>query len=556
MDKIKIYSMHEKSGEPKNDMAYYRAETSRSIEDAEKYKAIETLKNLGLLIPVSERETYHGRAGDGRLFHIDPYFKNGGNDSGNWNVNSRPTLYTSDMATAQEFGDKRAQFDEKKSGEIHEIVTLDPDAVVLNSRFSRSGLADDDRQKFDAAMQQLMLPLLQATPIDFNNRNKIGEVKSALDFVAESQKSIVDRKDIGVIAGRSGLDEATAEGILGAINATQLIKYHPARIINALVGFEGREQKASLSIWGREDVPVNFEYVENWLRNINCVGVVQAITSGTVGRTIESISFFDLQRIQTKERADAFREAIGRKLGSLGMNRANEVGVEKYGPMSLLGLLDNPHVSPKKLVGAARGIGNYKEVFEADAGNWEGYTLQEHTETVLRNFDNNYADMVPVEMLKPIRLALIAHDIGKPIAARKGEKHRQHEYNAVYGKDFLMKAGVDSALADLLVAVAGRGSDLAFSYGKSKSSEDWQRLVAFARKTLGRFYVNESPTDEQAMGLIHVCRIINVCDGGAYTRGATTRIPRTNIFYRNARSFDDSFRPRVGLGGTDIIPKR
>ena len=57
----------------------YATEHSRSLEDREKYQALETLRELGVLIPLADIDTYHGRAGskDSReQWAVDPHFKN------------------------------------------------------------------------------------------------------------------------------------------------------------------------------------------------------------------------------------------------------------------------------------------------------------------------------------------------------------------------------------------------------------------------------------------------------------------------------------------------
>lgn len=89
-----------------------RTEYSRSMEDAEKYRAIETLKDLGLLVPLSDLETFHGRVRNKSAedeWGVDPAFTNGGDDSGNSNVNERPTLYTGEKALAKEFASERGR---------------------------------------------------------------------------------------------------------------------------------------------------------------------------------------------------------------------------------------------------------------------------------------------------------------------------------------------------------------------------------------------------------------------------------------------------------------
>ena len=100
----------------------------------------------------------------------------------------------------------------------------------------------------------------------------------------------------------------------------------------------------------------------------------------------------------------------------------------------------------------------YREIFEADAGNWEGYKLAEHTETVLRLFDDNYADKMPAATLPIMRMALLVHDVGKPVAVKNHEKEHQAAYNQVYAEDFMRKNGVDEKNQKLILAMIGEGS--------------------------------------------------------------------------------------------------
>jgi len=87
-----------------------RTEHSRSMEDAEKFRALHTLRELGVLIPLSELETYHGRVGETDKpdqWTVDPNFSNGGNNTGNLNLNQRPALYTANSDIAKEFAEHR-----------------------------------------------------------------------------------------------------------------------------------------------------------------------------------------------------------------------------------------------------------------------------------------------------------------------------------------------------------------------------------------------------------------------------------------------------------------
>ena len=104
-----------------------------------------------------------------------------------------------------------------------------------------------------------------------------------------------------------------------------------------------------------------------------------------------------------------------------------------------MNVLSDIHSTPKQLIEAAMRIEGYDEIYSADAGNWEKFKLAEHTETALRIFDENFVDRLPVELIAPMQLAILAHDLGKPKSFENGEKHKQKEYNAIQSKDFLKK---------------------------------------------------------------------------------------------------------------------
>ena len=180
--------------------------------------------------------------------------------------------------------------------------------------------------------------------------------------------------------------------------------------------------------------------------------------------------------------------------------------------------------------------------------------MAEHTETVLTNFDENFAESLPVELLAPMRLAILSHDVGKPIAAARGEKHKQMEYNVIQADDFLGKLGIDDKLKGLLLAVIGEGEELAFQIEVRGAGEPAKvAMRELATKTLKQFYGSESVTDEQITGFTEMCKMLQVCDGGAYTSMAITRPAiKGSGRYRNAPSFNNSFAQPVGFGKRTI----
>jgi hypothetical protein len=624
-----------------------RTEHSRSIEDAEKFRAIDTLKEVGLLVPVSELETYHGRvgtAGEIAKWAVDPSFANGSNDSGNNNVNSRPTLYTGEQEVAKDFAMERGRAmirpkynkvfedrvanytpeerqewldrenkshqdwydgidpahkngyeylldesgklkpktlddlrtwsesrrledetpeDEQKAlwksaaegmkAEVHEIVTADTDATVLDFSFDETKLDDEDRAKYQKALKVLALPITEGSPVSFDDRDKVQPFVAAVQQAKKTGYLL--SSDVTELAVAANVDERVALQLASAFNTRHIAQVRPSYLVSELIKCPTDIFAASLEIDGeKQDVPINLEYVQRFLREAHIVGVKQSISSATLNRDITSVSFFDLEKTITDKGLEAERKDTWQRLGGMAtaLSQINQGEAKPKQP--LLHMLSDVYAKPDKLVAAAKDVEGYDAIFKGDAGNWEGFTLAEHTETVLRNFDESFAENLPVELLAPMRLAILSHDVGKPIAAAQGEKHKQMEYNVTQANDFLSKLGVDDKLKDLLIAIIGEGEELAFQIEVRGAGEPAQAAMReLATKTLRNFYDSESITDEQITGFTEMCKMLQVCDGGAYTSMAITRpTVKGSGRYRNAPSFNNSFAQPVGFGKRTI----
>lgn len=617
-----------------------RTEYARSIEDAEKYRALDTLKELGLLVPVADIETFHGRVGSSEETHewaVDPSFANGSNDSGNSNVNKRATLYTSNEDVADEFAaerghevvisryhkffrdkvrsytleerqawvdrenrgeqawwdrisedmrkfhgsptvytldnidkqiyseadrletltpddEKEAVWENAKKGikkEMHEITTADKDATVLDINFDRTELTPEERQQYRQALKALVLPITTGSPVSFNDR---GAVQPFAETVTRHKMGYISTDKVPELATEADINEPVALQLASAYNTRLVAMSHPAYLVNRLLRNRADIITDKFEINGEpQEIPINLEYVQKYLREAHIVGAKQLVDSATVGRAITTVAFFDLEKTTTVKDLETERQATWQKLGNMATAFSKLVKPEVHQDSPLLRLLENPYAKPSKLVNAAKRVEGYETIFEGDAGNWEGYTLAEHTETVLRNFDENYADKLPVEMLAPMRLAILTHDIGKSVAVAHGEKHKQKEYNAVQATDFLAKLGVDDTLKDLLLAVIGDGQELAYQIevrGDGELAE--KEMRSLATRNLRQFLGSEKITQNQIDGFTEMCSILQVCDGGAYTSMAVTRKGGMNGHHRNAPYFNESFANPVGLGRRDI----
>ena len=302
-----------------------RTEHSRNIEDAEKYKAIETLKSVGFLIPVSELATYHGRvAKDGEEeWSIDPSFQNGGNDSGNGNVNSRVTLYTSGYDVAQRFASARqTQMEYRDSNsefiaQVHDIVSDDMDATVVDNSFRVDNLDDEAKKNYGAALRSLVLGVSTGVPSPFEERG----VRSAFidDFEQHNKTGFVSDEEIDSIAQRTGASRESIASIVGAVNTRIFMAQSPSHMINMMLRKSDMNPSLSVQI-NEQQVTATFstEYVESWLKNAHIIGIKQQIQSATLrGETIQSVSIFDLHKVKDRHSHDKWRRERQDRLGSL-----------------------------------------------------------------------------------------------------------------------------------------------------------------------------------------------------------------------------------------------
>lgn len=612
----------------------YRTEHSRNIEDAEKYQAIEKLKELGILTPVADLDVYHGRVAhvdEANSWSVDPSFSNGSNDSGNFNVNVRPTLYTSTPETAREFAmargrdivrpqamealsaqirtedpvayrkaelakdqerynlytaeqrkyykvpdeeismsewtdrevrnvahDRFADREARKiiwqevasqyTAKVHEIASSDADATIVNTDFAFSKLTADQTQEYFTAMSALMPKVSAGAPASFNERAAMASTYKELlegfnaKYEKEGLSARVTREEIDNMVADTGASSELVSRMAGVINARSYLLGGITRAANMYVQSNAEFVKDNKA---EGDAPLSLEFIGSFMRNAHIVGMSSEISSATLNKDINVISFFDLHKVDASERYDAKRSELADSMQPIAHALEGAFEVSTDTP-KILKLLENPYAKPQAIIAEAREVGEFAKEFDADAGNWEGYTLGEHTETVLRNFDENYADKLPVGLLAPIRLALVAHDIGKPASFRANKRYLQKGYNAKIAGEFFDEISLDDKAQDFLQALIGDGMALTHNVLVRNDAGSLEQLRAQGRGALGKL-TGAEVTDAMVDGYLEICEALFVCDGGAYTTMAVTRNPKLG-YYRNAGSFDASFKPATDPG--------
>lgn len=540
-----------------------RLEHSRSLADAERYQALQTLQELGLLVPFDNLETYHGRVstyeGDPTEWRVKPSYT----DSSRQNANVTQTLYTTELAQAGRFAEARRA--EETGGvplrrvfnggvirnyvvETHEIAAADPDAMMVDLiDFNEGDLSAADRERYYAALEALRIPLTEGSPLDFADREAMPAFRDVLNRL---QRSVVADSEVADIAQETGISLQTARQLIGSYNAYQMIARSPKMLalrmldhgmeVPTLAGLKVNDETVNL--------PMNMEYVARWMQLAHVVGIRHEVDSVTLGERIKVNSLIDLDNIGTVPQLAARRQMFQRYLGGLARVFGEQTEPDVAGHTLWQLLYHNPYAKPEALIAAAMEVDGFADVFKGPTGTHEQFTLGEHTETVLRLFDESIADHVPVPLLVPARLAMIVHDIGKPEAVAHGSRSEQKTFNRVWAQDFLTKLGAPDHIQLVVLAMIGDGSELAFKIDIRREGErPLADLRELGRTTLREAYGLAEVPDEYVDGFVELCRVLQMCDGGAYTSMAVTRKDEGGR-YRNYPSFNGSFAPPRDLG--------
>ncbi len=438
----------------------------------------------------------------------------------------------------------------------HQVISSDPDAVVSNAMFRFTNLTDEQMASYVKNMNTLIKIGSEADPLPFEVRKDALQAQRALTAAMDDLKSKnaptlrITTEAIAAIAKNEKLPQEVVLHMAGIMNAKMFLYERPT---DAIHRFISRGTVTSCEDdKERQNVPVSMDYIAGFLRRAHVVGEKTRVDSVTINKVVDIVSLVDLHRVNSVEAHHADREEVARLYGDISgvMTRIAPRGTDRH---ELSAALQEPHTSPRRLVELARKVGDSAQLYGADAGNWEGYTLGEHTETVLRNFEENFADTLPVNVQSVLRLALLAHDLGKPVAASLGKKHLQNEYNMQYAGVFLEQLGLDAPSVRFVTSLIGDGMKLAHKAVIKGDSAALTQLASTAAYALTDA-TGRAPTESMVLAYVDMCEALLTCDGGAYTTMATTRTEK-NGHYRNAGTFNNSFEDPTDMTKRRLVLK-
>ena len=522
-----------------------RETAAEQIEQSPRYEALQTLAETGVLKKLSDLELYHGRAGDGKPWRVLPDFDNSGNKTGNMNINKKPALNTGTKEVATEFANARSFWD-GGTAEVHRIVSRDPDAAIIDAEIKLS--REDEQRVADVMLATMPGSPLRWVPLRYEDRHALDNVDMK-DFI--SNGAAMYDTDIKRISEKTGLREDLVLRIGSAIN-TRIVLTNPGGL-QKLARLYGENNNIVCHVDSKNvkhNIPISHEFMANWFRENHIVGCKENVRSGTLqGKLIDNYLLYDLEKINAQPVLEKARDYRAKRLGKMSMAAMKSVEKIKNAPQSWLReMLVDPYSSPRDLIDAAKQTKGFKELFEMDDGNWEHYTIEQHTETVLTIFENNYADVLPASVLPFIRTALLVHDIGKGVAAANHDKANQDKYNYVYARKFMQDNGIDNATARFITAITGDVKELVLKATLEGDKQAGSESIDRCKEILKDYLGDENTNDEIAFGLLSLIQVLQTCDSAAYSSMAYTR-SKTNSYYRNYGTFNNSFNPFHGLTG-------
>ena len=524
-----------------------REANKEAYEQSEKYQAIETLTDLGFLYDMNELNLYHGRGGDGTPWRVDPTFNNSGNNTGNANINKIPALNTSpQLDIASSFAQKRSSA-RGLNPEIYNIISSDPDARIIDADFDYHDLNPNLQNSFRSAIRKTIPPILEGAPVDFADRESLQRI-SLRDFKS-SEYGFFNEEDIKKNAEYLHLSNNLSQSLLSSINTRNLLSLYPDKLRDLMSAYIYNHNHVEISINGDDvkKIPISREFLSSWFRSSHIVGCKKGVHSATLRQPIDNYILFDLEKVNTTAEEERKNKLRNRRLGKIALAAEKK---QRYPHSELVDQLNNNlYIKPESILHLAKQTPGYREKFEADTGNWEKFTLEEHTETVLRLFDDNYADKMPASTLPIMRMALLVHDIGKSEAARNNDKKNQRAYNLYYAEDFMHKNKVEPKTEQLILSMIGTGSDYAARWGIDHDPEVGQEFYKFCKSTIKEYLGTMFVDDATVTGLRDMLMVLQTCDSAAYTTMAVTRSAKSGIRYRNYGAFNQSFEPFHGLTG-------
>lgn len=526
-----------------------------------KTDSLQVLIDLGFLIPVSNLTLYHGRArelGETDNWKVNPQFNNAGNATGNQNIFAVSALSTASRAVAEEFAKARAT---ELGGvpEVHQIFAKNGTELIVNYNFDVSQLSAFDRTRYQKALLELTKQSTSAmAPTTLKHREVYIPVYKALVKKREEGKSIYISEqmieDVVASLNVQGINATTqlVSEVAGALNARHLLINNPIKAMHKFTSkaddFDRNNLTFTLS--GKKFVgPFNLQYVMSYLSAYNIIGYYTLVRSATLNsKEIDAYIIFNTNQINTKQAIKQKEESVNKKFGGL---------TKKFE-----GCISNTEIFNFLLTSTPRQTVEYfkanypmvKEVLNLKDHNRENFYISEHTETVLRVFQDSFASEIPKSLVPIVKIAIMSHDMGKGVARQNGKRTQDAE-NKLYSQKFFTELGIGEKYKKLLGFIVGESQSYTTMFYVRGQMQAGVSLIDECKKLLTECFGTE-PTKDEVYALAKLCSLMQTCDTASYTKYAITRDQETGVHYYNDNAmFALSLKQPTGFLGRTVRMK-
>jgi len=161
------------------------------------------------------------------------------------------------------------------------------------------------------------------------------------------------------------------------------------------------------------------------------------------------------------------------------------------------------------------------------------YSIKEHTINVLNQFEKYFANHFSEIELEVFKLFLLLHDIGKPIAHKKGNRDNQYSETIRFLSEY--KQNLNISYNDFLLFKALLGTDYLGLYMQNKISLDDTYFKIIEQSNLSKL---------DAKSFFYLLSVYYQCDVASYTKDAGGLRYLEYLFnYQNGnKTYDESFK--------------
>ena len=550
------------------------------LNNMTRQQAIDELRRLGVLIPFDDNlKLYHGRATkeDEGEWKVETNYKKSDIDL-HFNVYSVPMFSVAAVEIASSYaiartGKANENYVEKAmlSGEIkkndnnvykpfhprvHRIISKYPNVNIINQELGN--IPPKGKKIYYAALKKLAdISPTSVVPVDFKDREDAALICKILN--ATKQKMSKDLvgviEDEMVAVAKAVFEKQTGhtpneklfDDLVCVINTFNFLSHNPMDILNLYIANktdvefkDGRKKKKC---------PISQQAIRCYLDENNIIGSKCSISSNVILSKnnefdVYFLYFLEKNKFNTEtallsERAEA--HSMYFRIVARMKNLEFEIAKKLFDDNSVEILDKNDEVEFMK---SMRSIGKMDEYMKAKAGVWEGYTVGEHTEAVLRIYNKYFADEMPENMQKIMRLAIFIHDLEKGIAGKDAspevkQKERKEALSNLYAN-----LGVSEYIARIAEFIAIDSQKFTTEYYIHKDNEvmydfnhDCGNIISWS--------LNVSSQKPLRDAILRCCVIMQTCDSASYTsKWGIIRDEKTDTYYRGGNDkWNESFEP-------------